>query len=95
MIEWIKSSKQLPKDEEQVLCWNGHRIVQDSYSEHTEQDSKWFIIVYTHWMPIIKTPKDLKCEFCNGNGEVEKYIEPYGDSPMECSFCNGTGIDQE
>lgn len=39
--------------------------------------------------------EDLKCEFCNGNGETEHYVEPYGDSPVTCDFCNGTGIDQE
>jgi len=37
---------------------------------------------------------DLKCEHCNGLGEKEKFVEPYGDSSIICSFCNGTGIDE-
>jgi DnaJ-class molecular chaperone len=36
---------------------------------------------------------DLKCEFCDGHGERERFVEPYGDAPVTCSFCNGTGID--
>jgi DnaJ-class molecular chaperone len=39
--------------------------------------------------------ESLKCEFCDGQGEKEKYIEPYGDSPVVCTYCNGTGIDQD
>lgn len=38
------------------------------------------------------TYEDLKCEFCDGKGEREKFVEPYGDSPVICSFCEGTGI---
>lgn len=39
--------------------------------------------------------EDLRCEFCDGNGETEKFVEPYGDSPITCSFCSGTGIDED
>ncbi len=45
-------------------------------------------------MDVIKY-QDLKCEHCDGNGEKEKFVEPYGDSPITCTFCNGTGIDQD
>lgn len=37
--------------------------------------------------------EDLACDFCEGKGEKEKYVEPYVDSPVLCTFCNGTGID--
>lgn len=39
--------------------------------------------------------EDLKCEHCNGAGEKEKFVEPYGDSPVTCTFCNGSGIDED
>lgn len=37
--------------------------------------------------------EDLKCEFCDGQGEKEKNIDGM-DCPVTCTFCNGTGIDQ-
>lgn len=37
--------------------------------------------------------EDLKCEFCDGDGEREVNIDGM-DCPTICSFCNGTGIDQ-
>jgi len=39
--------------------------------------------------------EDLKCEFCNGNGERELHHETMGDCPIICDFCNGSGIDQD
>ena len=39
--------------------------------------------------------EDLKCEHCNGRGEREMSVEPFGDSPVGCIFCNGTGIDHD
>ncbi|HTH58286.1 MAG TPA: hypothetical protein VL728_19705 [Cyclobacteriaceae bacterium] len=39
--------------------------------------------------------EDLKCEHCDGQGEKEKFVQPYGDSPITCTFCNATGIDHE
>lgn len=39
--------------------------------------------------------EDLKCEFCNGQGEKEKWVDGFGDSNVICTFCNGTGIDQD
>jgi len=38
--------------------------------------------------------EDLKCEFCDGQGEKEKNIDGM-DCPVTCTFCNGTGIDQD
>lgn len=38
--------------------------------------------------------EDLKCEFCNGNGEMEINIDGM-NCPTECDFCNSTGIDQD
>jgi hypothetical protein len=37
--------------------------------------------------------QDLKCEFCDGQGEREINVEG-ADVPSPCSFCNETGIDQ-
>jgi len=38
--------------------------------------------------------EDLKCEFCDGQGEKEKNIDGM-DCLLLCTFCNGTGIDQD
>lgn len=38
--------------------------------------------------------EDLKCEFCNGQGEREVNRDG-ADVPLACSFCNETGIDQD
>ena len=38
--------------------------------------------------------EDLKCEFCDGQGEKEKNIDGM-DCPCTCIFCNGSGIDHD
>lgn len=38
--------------------------------------------------------EDLKCEFCDGEGEREVNRDGMG-YPVICSFCNGTGIDED
>lgn len=38
--------------------------------------------------------EDLKCEFCDGQGEKEINVDGM-DCPSPCSFCNETGIDQD
>lgn len=54
--EWI-SVETPPKENEQVLCYNGYRMIQNSWMQHTGSDLEWFKRTFTHWMPLPKPPK--------------------------------------
>lgn len=54
--QWISVEDRLPEDNENVLCYNGYRIVDNSYSMYTDQDQFWFKKRFTHWMYIPALP---------------------------------------
>jgi hypothetical protein len=55
--EWISVEDALPKNKENVLCYNGYRMIENSYSMFTDQDQNWFKNRFTHWMPLPSPPK--------------------------------------
>lgn len=54
--EWILVSDP-PGNNESVLCFDGIRMQENSYSEHTNQDIEWFKRVFTFWKPLPPKPK--------------------------------------
>lgn len=55
-LMWIRVSDELPKEHQQVLCYNGYRISQHSWNEYTNQDANWFKNTFTHWSTLPKLP---------------------------------------
>lgn len=56
VINWVATIEMLPENRQQVLCWNGHRMMQNSWCAHTDQDDKWFKERFTHWGLLPKPP---------------------------------------
>lgn len=54
--KWISVDTLLPKNNEQVLCYNGYRMVENSYSIGSDQDAEWFKQKFTHWQPLPEVP---------------------------------------
>ena len=56
MVEWISVKDKLPKERENVLCYNGYRISSHNWCKHTDKDDDWFKKTFTHWCKLPKTP---------------------------------------
>jgi hypothetical protein len=41
-IIWIPVNERIPKNNKKVLCFNGYRMIENSWSMHTDQDAEWF-----------------------------------------------------
>jgi hypothetical protein len=54
---WISVNDRLPKNNENVLCFDGTRMRENSYSSYSDQDEQWFKTIFTHWRPLLERPK--------------------------------------
>lgn len=53
---WISVEERLPGSGEDVLCYNGFRMVDNCWEKYTDQDDRWFKRAFTHWMPLPHKP---------------------------------------
>jgi hypothetical protein len=59
-IKWIPVGERLPENDDYVLAWNGQPIVAYYDGEWYSNDGNFDedISPITHWMPILKEPKE-------------------------------------
>jgi len=53
---WVDSSERIPENRQEVLCFNGHRMIENSWCLHTDQDAEWFKRTFTHWTEDVLPP---------------------------------------
>jgi hypothetical protein len=54
---WIDVSVQMPEEKQEVLAYNGYRVVHTSWKDFTDQNAHWFRSNFDYWMPMIELPK--------------------------------------
>jgi len=57
-IIWIPVNERIPKNNKKVLCFNGYRMIENSWSMHTDQDAEWFKKTFTYWTEDVKHPRN-------------------------------------
>lgn len=55
--KWISVKERLPEKNKRVLCFDGFRMMGNSYSSYSDQDEEWFKRSFTHWMPLPNPPE--------------------------------------
>ena len=56
VINWVAVFESTPKENETVLAHNGHRIIETSWQEFTDQDEQWFKSKFLYWTKTFKPP---------------------------------------
>ena len=56
VIRWVASSERIPENRQKVLCFNGYRMIENSWCLHTDQDAEWFKRTFTHWTEDVSPP---------------------------------------
>lgn len=56
VIRWVASTDRIPENRQKVLCYTGHRMIENSWCMHTDQDAEWFKRTYTHWTDDVLPP---------------------------------------
>lgn len=56
VIHWVASAEQIPENKQKVLCYNGYRMIENSWCMHTDQDAEWFKRTFTHWTEDVLPP---------------------------------------
>ena len=49
ILDWIPVTERIPESNQSVLCYNGKRMIENSWCKHTDQDDEWFKRQFTHW----------------------------------------------
>ena len=56
VIHWVSIADEIPPENKKVICWNGYRMVEQSWMQYTGSDEEWFRRTFTHWTSDIKPP---------------------------------------
>lgn len=56
VIHWVAVADEIPPENKKVICWNGYRMVEQSWMQYTGSDEEWFRKTFTHWTPDVKPP---------------------------------------
>lgn len=56
VINWVAVTDEIPPENKKVICWNGHRMVEQSWMQYTESDEEWFRRTFTYWTSDVKPP---------------------------------------
>ena len=56
VIRWVASADRIPENRQKVLCYTGHRMIENSWCMHTDQDAEWFKRTFTHWTEDVLPP---------------------------------------